>query len=49
MEYNDETTFLYETAYCMSALATQSLLKAEKIDFLRNYEWLGSSPDLDPY
>ena len=43
-----QTTFLHDKAPCMSALATQSLLKANKIDFFGNDEWPGSSPDLNP-
>lgn len=42
-----DTTFLHDRAPCMSALATQNLLKANKIDFFGNNEWPGSSPDLN--
>lgn len=41
------TTFLHDRAPCMSSLATQNLLKANKIDFFGNGEWPGSSPDLN--
>ena len=43
----NQTTFLHDRAPCMSALATQHLLKANKIDFFGNSEWPGSSPDLN--
>lgn len=42
------TTFLHDRAPCMSAFATQNLLKANGIDFFGNSEWPGSSPDLNP-
>ena len=42
-----DTTFLHDRAPCMSALATQNLLKANKIDYFGNAEWPGSSPDLN--
>lgn len=42
-----ETTFLHDRAPCMSALATQNLLKANKVDFFGNDEWPGASPDLN--
>ena len=42
-----ETTFLHDKAPCMSALQTQALLKANKVDFFGNNEWPGSSPDLN--
>lgn len=42
-----ETTFLHDRAPCMSALATQNLLKVNKIDFFGNNEWPGASPDLN--
>lgn len=42
-----ETTFLHDRAPCMSAHATQNMLKANKIDFFGNDEWPGSSPDLN--
>ena len=32
----------------MSALATENVLKANKVDFFGNNEWLGSSPNLNP-
>ena len=44
-----ETTFLHDDAPCMSALQTQALLKANKVDFFGNNEWPGSSPDLNTY
>ena len=43
-----ETTFLHDRAPCMKALATQALLRANKIDFFGNDEWPGASPDLNP-
>ena len=46
--YVNETTFLHALAPCMSALATQNLLKANKIHFFENDQLPGSSPDLDP-
>ena len=42
-----DTTFLHDRAPCMSALATQNMLKANKIDYFGNGEWPGSSPDLN--
>ena len=42
-----DTTFLHDRAPCMSALATQNLLKANEIDCFGNNEWPGSSPDLN--
>ena len=42
-----ETTFLHDRAPCMSALATQALLRANQVDFFNNSEWPGSSPDLN--
>ena len=43
-----DTTFLHDRAPCMKALATQNMLKANRIDFFGNGEWPGSSPDLNP-
>ena len=43
----DETTFLHDRAPCMSALATQHLLRVNDIDFFGNSEWPGSLPDLN--
>ena len=43
----NETTFLHDRAPCMSALATQGLLRANQVDFFDNSEWPGSSPDLN--
>uniref|UniRef100_UPI00358EF936 uncharacterized protein n=1 Tax=Myxine glutinosa TaxID=7769 RepID=UPI00358EF936 len=42
-----ETTFLHDRAPCMSALVTQNLLKANKVDFFGNDEWPEASPDLN--
>ena len=41
-----QTTFLHDKVLCMSALATQHLLRANNIDFFGNSEWPGSLPDL---
>ena len=43
-----ETTILHDLASCMSALATQNLLKENEEDFFGNNEWPGSFPDLNP-
>ena len=43
----NQTTFLHDRAPCMSALATQQLLRVNNIDFFGNSEWPGSSPDLN--
>ena len=42
-----EITFLHDRALCMSALATQNLLKANKVDFFGNDKWPGALPDLN--
>ena len=44
----DSLVFLHDRAPCMSALATQALLKNSGIDFFGNSEWPGHSPDLNP-
>jgi hypothetical protein len=44
----DSVVFLHDRAPCMSALATQALLKESNIDFLDNTMWPGNSPDLNP-
>ena len=43
----EDTTFLHDKAPCMKALATQALLKNNRVDFFGNSEWPGSSPDLN--
>ena len=38
---------VHDRAPCIKALATQSLLTANNIDYFGNAEWPGSSPDLN--
>ncbi len=42
-----QTTFLNDRAPCMSALATQHILKANKIDLFGNSQRPGSSTDIN--
>lgn len=42
-----QVVFLHDKAPCMRALATQDLLRRNKIDFFGNDTWPGSSPDLN--
>jgi hypothetical protein len=42
-----DTTFLHDRAPGMSTHASQNMLKANKVDYFGNNEWLGSSPDLN--
>ncbi len=42
-----ETTFLDDKAPCISAITTQSLLKANNIDFFGNDKWSVASPHLN--
>ncbi|KAK3886486.1 hypothetical protein Pcinc_009356 [Petrolisthes cinctipes] len=42
-----ETTFLYDRASCMSALATHNYLKVNKADFFRNDEEPQASTNLN--
>ena len=44
-----ETTFLNDRAPCMSALATQNMLAANRIDFSGNSEWPGSKKFLKSF
>ena len=40
-----ETKFLHDRGLCMSTLATQNLLKVNKVNIFRNNEWPRASPD----
>ena len=42
-----ETTFLHDKAPCMKAIATQQMLRSNKVDFFDNSQWPGLSPDLN--
>ena len=44
----ESVVFLHDKVPCMSALATQALLKESNIDFFANTQWPGNSPDLNP-
>ena len=43
----NETTFLHDKAPCIKAIATQQLLRSNKVDFFDNSQWTGISPDLN--